>query len=146
MTGDPDQNYFCDGFTEHIISTLSYIPELLVISRRSTFAYKDKSLNVKQIGVELGADWIIEGSVQKSDQRIRITVQLIEANTGHYRWSETYDREFDDIFMLQDDIAFRILKEMQIELTSGEGLRNITERRYALIQVTQMHFLFLETY
>jgi adenylate cyclase len=125
MTGDLDQDYFCDGITENIISTLSYVPELFVIARNSSFAYRGKQINVQQIGKELNANWVIEGSIQKSKERIRITVQLIDATSGHHKWSEIYDREIDDLFKLQDEIAFEILKEMQIKLVMGESIRNV---------------------
>jgi adenylate cyclase len=125
MTGDLDQDYFCDGITENIISTLSYVPELFVIARNSSFAYRGKQINIQQIGKELNANWVIEGSIQKSKERIRITVQLIDATSGHHKWSEIYDREIDDLFKLQDEIAFKILKEMQIKLVMGESIRNV---------------------
>ena len=125
MTGDPKQDYLCDGITEHIISTLSYVPELFIIARNSTFAYKRKHLNIQQIGKELNANWVIEGSIQLSKERIRITVQLIDATSGHHKWSETYDRELNEIFKLQDEIALAILKEMQIKLAIGESARNM---------------------
>ena len=120
MSKDPDQEYFCDGITENIIAILSHIPQLLVIARNSTFAYKGKSINIQQIGHELGAQYVIEGSIQKSDDRVRITVQLIDTKSGHHMWSERYDRELKDIFKLQDEIAIEIAKAMQIHLTEGE--------------------------
>jgi len=92
----------------------------MVIARNSTFAYKGKSINVQQIGHELGAQYVIEGSIQKSHDRIRITVQLIDTKSGHHMWSERYDREFEDIFKLQDEIAIEIMKAMQIHITEGE--------------------------
>jgi adenylate cyclase len=123
MNKDPDQEYFCDGITENIIAVLSHIPQLLVIARNSTFAYKGKSINIQQIGHELGAQYVIEGSIQKSDDRIRITVQLIDTKSGHHMWSERYDRELKDIFKLQDEIAIAIAKAMQIHLTEGEIIK-----------------------
>ena len=121
MTGDPGEDYFCDGFTDYIISALSYVPELLIIARNSTFAYKGKHLNAQQIGKELNANWIIEGSIQKSKERVRITAQLIDASTGYHKWSETYDREIEEIFKLQDELASEILKEIGIKLVWGKG-------------------------
>jgi adenylate cyclase len=120
MSKDPDQEYVCDGITENIIAVLSHIPKLMVIARNSTFAYKGKSINVQQIGHELDAQYVIEGSIQKSDDRIRIMVQLIDAESGHHMWSERYDRELKDIFKLQDEIAIEIAKAMQIHITEGE--------------------------
>ena len=120
MSKDPDQEYICEGITENIIAVLSHIPHLLVIARNSTFAYKGKPMNVQQIGHELGAQYVIEGSIQKSDDRVRITVQLIDTKSGHHMWSERYDRELKDIFKLQDEITIAIAKAMQIHITEGE--------------------------
>jgi len=123
MSKDPDQEYFCDGITENIIAILSHIPKLMVIARNSTFAFKGKSINVQQIGHELGAQYVIEGSIQKSDDQVRITVQLIDTKSGHHMWAEQYNRELKDIFNLQDEISLKILKAMQIKLTGGEHFR-----------------------
>ena len=98
MSRDPDQDYFCDGITENIISALSHIPTLFVIARNSTFAYKGKPVDVRQVGRELGAQYVLEGSIQKTGERIRITAQLIDAKSGNHLWSERYDRELKDIF------------------------------------------------
>jgi len=140
MSKDPDQEYFCDGIAENIISVLSHIPQLLVIARNSTFAYKGKSINVQQIGHELGAQYVIEGSIQQFDDRIRITVQLIDTKSGHHMWSERYDRELKDIFKLQDEIAIEIAKAMQIHLTEGE----ITKTRFENIPDLQTYIKVLK--
>jgi adenylate cyclase len=124
MTGDPDQEFFCDGITENIISTLSQLPDLLVIGRNSTFSYKNKPVKIQQIGKELGADYVLEGSIQKSNKRIRITVQLINSKSGHHEWAETFDRELNDFFKLQDEIAIQIMGALQLKLTEGEQLRS----------------------
>jgi len=125
MTGDPEQEFFCDGIAENIISSLSYIPNLFVIARNSTFAYKGKSIKVQQVGRELGAQYLLEGSIQESTDRIRITIQLIETNTGHHKWSEVYDRELDDIFALQDEITLAVLKAIEAKITGGERMRGL---------------------
>jgi adenylate cyclase len=140
MSKDPDQEYFCDGITENIIAVLSRIPKLMVIARYSTFAYKGKSINVQQIGHELGAQYVIEGSIQKSDDRVRITVQLIYTKSGHHMWSERYDRELKDIFKLQDEIAIEIAKAMQIHITEGE----IAKTRLKDIPDLQTYFKVLK--
>ena len=127
MTGDPEQEFLCDGITENIISSLSYIPNLFVIARNSTFTYKGKSIKVQQVGRDLGAQYLLEGSIQKSIDRIRITIQLIETNTGHQKWSETYDRELEDIFELQDEITLAILKAIEAKITGGERMRGFHE-------------------
>jgi len=140
MSKDPDQEYFCDGITENIIAVLSRIPKLMVIARYSTFAYKGKSINVQQIGHELGAQYVIEGSIQKSEDRIRITVQLIDTKSGHHMWSERYDRELKDIFKLQDEIAVEIAKAMQIHITEGE----ISKARFENIPDVQTYIKALK--
>lgn len=124
MTGDPEQETFCDGITDNLIAILAHAPRLLVIARNSTFTYKRKAVKVQQIGHELGAMYVIEGSVQKSSDKIRITIQLVETRTGKHIWSDIYDRELKDIFKLQDEIALEILKAMQITLTEGEKVRD----------------------
>ena len=123
ISGDPEQEIFCDGVTENLISALAHIRQLFVIARNSTFAYKGKPVNIQQIGHDLGADNIIEGSVQKSGDQIRITVQLIDAKTGHHKWSEIYNRKMEDFFSLQDEITIEIVKAIGINLTEGEEFR-----------------------
>jgi adenylate cyclase len=120
MSGEPGQEYFSDGLTEQIINGLCKVPNLFVIARNSSFAYKGKSLSVKQIAQELGVKYILEGSVQKAADRVRITAQLIDATTGYHLWSENYDRDLSDIFALQDEITLKIIEAFQIKLTWGE--------------------------
>ena len=127
MTGDPEQEFFCDGITENIISSLSYIPNLFVIARNSTFTYKGKSITAQQVERELGAQYLLEGSIQKSNDRIRITVQLIETSTGHHKLSEIYDRKLDDIFKLQDEITLAILKVIPSVIAGTERIRGYHE-------------------
>src|SRR5659263_394374 len=112
MTGDPKQEYFADGFTEQIITSLSKIPEMFVISRNSTFSYKGKPVKVQQVGEELGVRYVLEGSIQKSSNRIRINVQLIDAISGQHLWAESYDRDLKDIFGLQDEVILKITSAM----------------------------------
>jgi adenylate cyclase len=116
MSEDPKQEYFSDGITENIISTLSHSPNLFVIARNSTFTYKGKSVDVRQVGRELGARYVLEGSVQKTGERIRITAQLIDAKSGNHLWSERYDRDLKDIFALQDEITLKIMAGLGVEL------------------------------
>jgi adenylate cyclase len=123
MSGDPGQEYFSDGLTEQIINGLCKVLNLFVIARNSSFAYKGKSVNIQQVAKELGVRYILEGSMQKSADRVRITAQLIDATTGYHLWSENYDRDLSDIFALQDEITLRIIETMQIKLTYGEQAR-----------------------
>jgi TolB-like protein/Tfp pilus assembly protein PilF len=123
MSGDPGQNYFSDGITEEIISSLSKTDKLFVIARNSTFTYKGKPVRVKQVAEELGVRYVLEGSVRKSEDRVRITAQLIDATRGHHLWSERYDRELKDIFAVQDEITMKIVNALQIKLTEGEQAR-----------------------
>jgi adenylate cyclase len=123
MTGDPKQEYFADGFTEQIITSLSKIPALFVISRNSTFTYKGKPVKVQQVGEELGVRYVLEGSVQKSSGRIRINVQLIDAISGQHVWAESYDRDLKDIFGLQDEVILKIASALSVNLTAGEQAR-----------------------
>ena len=120
MSGDPKQEYFSDGITDQIITSLSIIPRLFVIARNSTFTYKGKAVKVQKVAEELGVRYVMEGSVQRSESRIRILVQLIDATTGHHLWSERYDRDLQDVFELQDEIAMKIMTALQVKLTEGE--------------------------
>jgi TolB-like protein len=123
ISGDPEQEYFSDGLTDQIISTLSKIRNLFVIARNSVFTYKGKAVKVQKVAEDLGVKYVLEGSVQKTADRIRITAQLIDAIRGHHVWSERYDREPKDIFSIQDDITMEIMKELRIELLHGEQAR-----------------------
>jgi adenylate cyclase len=120
MSGDPSQEYFSDGLTDQIINGLCKVANLFVIARNSSFAYKGKSISIKQIANELGVQYILEGSVQKAGERVRITAQLIDAKTDYHKWSESYDRELTDIFDLQDEITMNILWAMNANVTHGE--------------------------
>ena len=123
LSSDPEQGYIADGISENIISTLSKIPNLFVIARNSTFTYKGKPVKIQKVSEDLGVRYILEGSVQKSGARIRITAQLIDAIKGHHLWSERYDRDLKEIFALQDEITMKIITEMQVKLTEGEQAR-----------------------
>ncbi len=123
MGGDPKEEYLSDGLTEQIITGLSMVEKLFVIARNSTFVYKGKAVKIQKVAEDLGVRYVMEGSVQKSGDRVRITAQLIDALTGHHIWSEHYDRELKDIFALQDEITMRIMQATRIELTEGEQAR-----------------------
>jgi len=120
MSGDPEQEYFSDGLTEQIINGLCKVSNLFVIARNSSFAYKGKSIGIKQIAQELGVKHILEGSVQRAGDRVRITAQLIDAITDYHMWSENYDRELSDIFALQDEITMKLMIALQVKLTEGQ--------------------------
>ena len=120
ISRDPEQEYFSDGITEEIITALSKVPNLFVIARNSVFTYKGKPVKVKQVSEELGVRYVVEGSVRKIGDRMRITAQLIDALTGHHLWAERYDRHMKDIFALQDEITLKIITALQVELTAGE--------------------------
>jgi adenylate cyclase len=120
ISGDPEQEYFSDGITEEIITALSKVPKMLVIARNSTFTYKGKPVKVQQVGEALGVKYVLEGSVRKAENRVRITAQLVETKAGHHLWAERYDRDLKDIFALQDEITFKILTALQVTLTEGE--------------------------
>jgi adenylate cyclase len=123
MSGDPKQDYFSDGLSDHIITSLSKVPHLFVIARNSTFTYKGKPVKVQKVAEELGVRYVLEGSVQKTGERIRVTAQLIDAIKGHHLWAESYNRELTDIFKVQDEITMEIVKALQVELTVGEKAR-----------------------
>ncbi|UCE52287.1 MAG: tetratricopeptide repeat protein [Desulfobacterales bacterium] len=123
MSGDPAQEYIGDGISENIISALSMGSAIFVIARNSTFTYKGRAVKVQHVAEDLGIQYVLEGSVQKSGDRLRITAQLIDALNGHHLWSERYDRKTGDLFDLQDEITKKIVVSLQVELTSGEQAR-----------------------
>ena len=123
MSADAEQEYFADGMVEDIITTLSRLPDLIVIARNSTFVYKERAVDVRQVGKELGVGHILEGSVRKSGDRLRITAQLVNSQNGDHVWAERYDRKLDDIFAIQDEITHNIVIELQVKLVQGEDSR-----------------------
>jgi len=140
MSGDPKEEYFSDGITEEIITALSKTPHLFVISRQSTFTYKGKPVKVKQVSEELGVRYVLEGSVRKAGDKVRVTAQLIDAITGHHLWADRYDRDQREVFALQDEITKKILTELQVKLTVGEQARLYgrgTDNLEAYIKVLQ---------
>jgi adenylate cyclase len=120
ISGDPEQQYFSDGITEDIITELSRFRSLFVIARHSSFQYREKSPDVRRIGRDLGVSYIVEGSVRKSGDRIRITAQLIEATTGNHLWSERYDRSTADVFAIQDEVAESVVARIAGQLRIAE--------------------------
>jgi adenylate cyclase len=123
MSGDPEQEYFSDGITEEIITALSKTPKMFVIARTSSFKYKGKEVDVRTVGRELGVHYVLEGSVRKAGDKVRITAQLIKAKTNKHLWAERYDRDLKDIFALQDEITMKILTAVRVKLTDGEQAR-----------------------
>jgi adenylate cyclase len=128
VSGDPEQEYFVDGITEDIITALSKWRWFLVIARNSTFAYKGKSVDLKEVRRDLGVRYVLEGSVRKAGQRVRITGQLIDTATGVQLWAERYDRELTDIFAMQDEITSRVVAAIEPALSRAESQRWVTKR------------------
>ena len=120
MSGDPDQDYFADGMVEDIITGLSRIRWLFVIARNSSFTFKGRAVDMKQVGHELGARYVLEGSVRKVGSRVRITGQLIDAEDGSHIWAERYDRELTDVFALQDEITVAVIAAIEPNLRRAE--------------------------
>jgi len=131
MSGDMEQEYFSDGITEDLITDLSKISALFVIARNSVFTYKGKAVNVEEVGKELGVKYILEGSVRKAGDRVRISAQLVDATTGGHLWAERYDRDFNNIFSLQDEVTQKIVSILAVKLTEDEK-----ERRACKCQTT----------
>ena len=120
MSGDPEQEYFADGIVEDIITGLSRIKWLFVIARNSSFVYKGRAVDVKQVGRELGVRYVLEGSLRKAGNRVRVTAQLIEAESGAHVWAERYDRALDDIFELQDEMTLSVVGAIEPSLRQAE--------------------------
>jgi len=123
LSGDPEQEYFSDGITEDIITDLSKISGLFVISRHSTFVYKSKALNINAISNDLGVHYVLEGSVRRAGNRVRITAQLIDAVAEKHLWAERFDRDLEDIFEIQDEVSNKIVSALEVKLTHHEKRR-----------------------
>jgi len=151
MSADPEQEYFSDGITEEIITALSKIPKLFIIARQSSFTYKGKSISIPTVGRELGVQYVLEGSVRKAGDKVRITAQLIDAKTNHHLWAERYERELKDIFAVQDEITMKIMTAMQVKLTEGEQARVVGKgtdniEAYAKLIEARGHIIRLNKY
>jgi adenylate cyclase len=123
MSGDPEQEFFSDGMTEDIITDLSKVSALFVIARNSSFSYKGRAVKVQEIGRDLGVRFVLEGSVRKAGNRVRITAQLIDAGNGGHLWAERFDRDLTDIFATQDEVVEKIVGTLAVTLTRGEEQR-----------------------
>jgi adenylate cyclase len=128
MSGDAEQEYFADGISEDIITSLSKLSQLFVIARNSSFTFKGRNVNVQEVGQHLGVRYVLEGSVRKSGNRVRITAQLIDATTGGHLWAERFDRDLTDIFAVQDDVTQQIVDALALNLTEGDQQRLATEQ------------------
>jgi len=124
LSNDPEQQYFADGITEDVTTDLSRLANMFVISRNTAFTYRDKSINTKQIGRELGVRYVLEGSVRRSGNRVRVNAQLIDAETDAHLWAERFDGDTRDLFALQDEITSRIAHALGIELIAAEAARH----------------------
>jgi len=145
MSEDPKQEFFSDGLTEEIINALSRLPQVFVIARNSSFTYKGKAVDVKQVGREMGVQYVLEGSVRREANRIRITAQLIDATTARHLFSERYDRELKEIFATQDEITIKIITALQLALKEGDwarvqakGVSNV-EAYFKLLEAREFH-------
>ena len=127
MSGDPEQEYFSDGISEDIITALSKISDLFVIARNSSFAYKGKATNAKDICQDLGVRYLLEGSVRKAADRIRVTAQLIDGTSGGHLWADRFDRQLKDIFDLQDEVTAEIVSALEVKLTPSQRTK-LTQR------------------
>jgi TolB-like protein/class 3 adenylate cyclase/Tfp pilus assembly protein PilF len=153
MSGDPEQEYFADGMVEDIITALSRIKWLFVIARNSSFAYKGKAIDIRQVGRELGVRYVLEGSVRKAGNRVRITGQLIEASTASHIWAEKFDSALDNIFDLQDQVATHVvstisprLQQSELERANCKPTENLTAYDYYLRGFAKRHTSKKETF
>jgi len=128
MSGDAEQEYFADGISEDIITALSKLSQLFVIARNSSFTFKGRSVNVQEVGRNLNVRYVLEGSVRKSGNKVRITAQLIDATTGGHQWAERFDRDLSDIFAVQDDVTQQIVGALELKLTAGDQQRLAAEQ------------------
>src|ERR1700720_4788235 len=133
LSNDPDQQYFADGITEDLTTDLSQVANMFVISRNSAFTYKDKPVDAKQIGRELGVRYVLEGSVQRSGKQVRVTAQLIDAETDGHLWAERFDRDIGDLFVLQNEITGRIAIALNLEVMIREAAPANRQSRCTLL-------------
>jgi TolB-like protein len=123
MSGDPEQDYFVDGVTESLTTDLSRMRGALVISRSSAFSYKGKAIDVRQVGRELNVRYVLEGSVQRGDKRLRVNVQLVDAESGNHLWAERFDKPIADLFEMQDEIVSRLAYTLHSQLVLADARR-----------------------
>lgn len=142
LSGDASRDYFSDGMSEELLNLLARVPGLKVASRTSSFAYKGRNLDIREVGRELGVETVLEGSVRQAGDQVRITAQLVDAETGFHLWSETYDRRLEDIFRVQDEIAAAIVGELRIELAPQE--QELAVRDKAPTQNVEAYELYLQ--
>jgi TolB-like protein/DNA-binding SARP family transcriptional activator/Tfp pilus assembly protein PilF len=143
MSADPDNEYFADGLAEEILNALADVPGLKVAARTSSFSFKDKDVDIPTIATALGVRTVLEGSVRKSGDRVRITAQLVNAEDGLHLWSETYDRDLDDIFVVQEEIARAIVGALEVRLATGAALvERPTENQEAHEEYLRGRFLW----
>jgi TolB-like protein len=128
MSPNKDQEYFCEGMAEEIINALSHITDLRVVARTSAFSFKGKNMDIREIGKKLNVEAILEGSIRKSGDHLRVTAQLINIEDGYHLWSEKYERKLEDVFAIQDEISLAIVDNLKVELLSGE--QNELVKRY----------------
>src|SRR5215467_13357928 len=153
MSGDPEQEYFADGMAEDIITALSRLPWLFVIARNSSFTYKSRAVDVKQVARELGVRYVLEGSVRKAGNRVRIAGQLIDTITGAHIWADRFDGAIDDIFELQDQVASNVvgaieprLRQSEIERARRKPTENLDAWELYLRALAQFHKLTTDSY
>ena len=147
MSSDPEQQYFADGLSEELLNQLAQVPGLRVIGRTSSFAYKGRNEDLRQIGETLGVNHILEGSVRRSGNQLRITAQLIDPADGSHLWSETYDRPLENVFAIQDEIARSVSERMQLTIAgagdgrSAGGTRNVAAYEEYLLGISKLRAL-----
>ena len=147
LSGDPEQEYFSDGITNDIITDLSRFRELLVIASNTSFTYKDKPVNVKDVGLELGVRYVLEGSVQKTGDQVRINAQFIDSTTGNHLWAERYERDLKEIFSVQDEIVQMIVAKLAVKIYSAERsrvMRKPTDNLEAYEYLLRGHYYLLQ--
>jgi TolB-like protein/Flp pilus assembly protein TadD len=142
LSGDPSKDYFSDGMSEELLNLLARVPGLQVASRTSAFAYKNRNVDIREVGDELGVETVLEGSVRQSGDQVRITAQLIDTETGFHLWSETYDRKLSDIFKVQDEIAGAIVDKLRLELAPKD--QQLAQHQQPPTQDVEAYQLYLQ--
>jgi adenylate cyclase len=140
MSDNPENDYFCDGLSEELIGLLAKASHLKVVARTSSFVFNDKGADVRRIAKQLGVDNVLEGSVRLAGNHIRVSAQLIDANTGYHLWADTFDTQFEDVFTVQDQIASAIVRALRVSLNADDGVPGITDRAAPTADMTAYRF------
>ena len=144
LSGDPSQDYFADGVTENLTTELSHIRDSFVIARNTAFTFKGKSVDAKEIGKELGVRYVLEGSVQRDQSRVRVNAQLVDAESGAHLWADRFEEDVADLFKLQDEVVARLARSLGVALTNAEAEKGARSKNPDAIDLTMQGWALIQ--